>query len=91
MKLNELTENIENEELWNLDYTIAKFAYPRLIAFNQRFHQDLQAKRIEKMIYAMEYCILFNEGQANQIEDFDLGKVNEGFELFGKHFMELWD
>ncbi|NEZ47817.1 hypothetical protein FDF74_11555 [Clostridium niameyense] len=92
---------ITNEELWDLDYTIAKFILPRLIRFkelvsdNKGIHSypaDLKNMEewiaiLDKMINSFE--ILKNEFIKNNRENYE--KYIEGMNLFAKYISDLWD
>jgi hypothetical protein len=90
------TRGWDDSDTWSLDYTIAKFALPRLIRFkelNNGYPGDFATpeawdEAIDKMIYSLQACIKHNEG--NDIDIADWPRVKEGLELFGKHFMALW-
>jgi len=92
-----LEDGFSDDDLWNLDGTIARFVLPRL----QRF-RDIEAgfpgcfeearewhKILDKMIYAMDHL-----ANGKQYEgDYDqqkAQKVQEGCKLFGKWFQSLW-
>ena len=82
-------------DTWSLDYTIAKFTLPRLKRFkkiNNGFPSSLSEKEwniiLDKMIRAFELCILDGDSGLLKLEYYD--EMEEGLELFGKHFRELW-
>ena len=82
-----LERGFDDSELWNLDTTILKFILPRLKAFKEatigcpRAFNNLEewVNCIDKMIKSIE-----------QILNDDHNADYEGFELFKKHFFELW-
>lgn len=90
------TRGFDGSELWTLDYTIAKFAVPRLKAFQDGKHSypaDMTPEEwsecIGHMIYALEICV--REGdEVIGIDDADWDRVNRGLELFGTRFRDLW-
>ena len=89
----------DNSELWNLEFTIAKFVYPRLKEFrkiNNGYPSNLSEKKwneiLDKMILAFK-----NISKDKVQETYDLKKLKKihketqkGLELFGKYFMHLW-
>ena len=79
-------------ETWNLDNSIAQFTLPRLKYFRKHLNgypSDLSLPEwkvvLDKMIFAFENLIEDNLDIENT------KKVKEGFKLFGKYFMNLWD
>lgn len=88
-------------ETWNLDQTIANFVLPRLQHFRDNVHghpsnmtEDEWMEVLDKMIFSFEasvydYADLDVEDIAKQKKKFKI--IQEGFELFGMHFMNLWD
>jgi hypothetical protein len=83
-----------NIETWNLDTTMAQFILPRLKRYktlSNGYPNGLTEKKwnqiLDKMIYSMEFYA--NE---RQFEDKgpDWKRVNEGTELIGKYFGNLW-
>lgn len=88
----------DDTELWNLDYTIAKFVYPRLKRFIELEPAGWPAndfptyedwiEALKKMLYAFERMITEDYETVGSEE---YNKVQEGLELFGKHFQSLWD
>lgn len=86
-----ITRGFTDCDLWDLDHTIAKFVLPRLKAFKKQLHgypSGLDEKQwdaiIGKMIVAFEHII--------KEDDWTHAKeVDEGLELFGLYFQNLWD
>lgn len=91
----------DNRELWSLDYTIAEFVLPRLVAFRKQVPDcpcGLTNKEWKHIISQMIWS--FNELVNNEPnhpkgynkEELDkyFKKYNEGFKLFGKYFCNLW-
>lgn len=94
-----ITRGWDNRELWNLDTTIAKFALPRLIEFRETGAEyghpcDLTHEEwleiIDKIIYAMRSRVEDLEPDALSLYQEYAERVQEGFELFGKWFGDLW-
>ena len=80
-------------ELWDLQYHLAKYIYPRLKAFiksNRMGYLNLDGKStsrqwediLRKMLESFKKV-----SGGNFIEE----DVQEGLELFGKYFLALWD
>ena len=93
------TRGWDDSDTWSLDYTTAKFLLPRLKRFKElnNGYPDVFACgedwdiAIDKMIFAMEYCIkLGGSTDLSSYNNDNRVKALEGFELFGKHFMSLW-
>lgn len=94
----ELKENgFDSTELWNLDYTIAKFILPRLIAYMEdnvagypsSFENAQQwQKTLLKMIKAFELIIQKNEGELLTAKEEK--KIAKGLKLFAKNLQNLW-
>lgn len=90
----------DNSDTWSLDWTMAKFILPRLKLFkevNNGHPSELTEEEwdatIDKMIFAMAAVA---DGSWNY-HDEDIeetrahwDKVQEGLELFGKYFRDLW-
>lgn len=89
---------IKNEELWDLDDTLAKYILPRLIKYktiNKNSHpiafdniEDWH-NTIDKMIWSFEKIVKDN-WVYKQLEA-EKERFEEGMNLFAKHFMDLWD
>jgi hypothetical protein len=84
-------------DIWGLDYTIAKFVLPRLMAFRRDLHghpPNLEHKEweeiLDKIIYAMASIVKDEEDIAKD-DIIEWEKVQEGCELFGQYFHHLWD
>lgn len=92
------TRGFDDSETWGLDYTIAKFALPRLVRFKelavgtvlpQGFTDNDEWEQVlDMMIYAMKSIIKDND--AIDWEDIDWEDVETGLDLFGKYFRTLW-
>ena len=94
---------IDKEELWKLDYTLARYIYPRLVAFKNMerigyptcFETPEEWEEIlDKMIWSFEKIakdnwILDYSNMDNVLKERE--KFDEGLMLFGKYFANLWD
>ena len=91
-----LERGFDSSELWNLDGTISKFIYPRLKAFYEvtkeepcypdgMTHEEWLGI-LEKMVTGFE--ILSKDARRT---DDEMVLINEALELFGKHFLSLWN
>ena len=99
-----LTRGFSDEELWNLDWTLAEHILPRLKAFkvyHGAYPPDLTPekwnKKLSEMIWAFD-SILHEEETKPEIKEGDiraymayLKRRDRGLKLFGKYFMDLWD
>lgn len=94
------TRGWSDDELWNLDVTIAKFTLPRLKAFRSgpamggtpttiATNEEWLAI-LDEMIFAFEFVAgenyYINQHNKNEYE-----RCEKGLALFAKHFMSLWD
>ena len=86
-------QRIKPRDLWNLDYTIAKFIYPRLKAFKEIINthpSDMSFEEwkntLDKMILAFELLCL-----DKWCDDEEQNKINEGLKLFAEYYQHLWD
>jgi hypothetical protein len=93
-------------EIWSLDREIVKFILPRLKYFRNHLNgypgdhtEEKWNEVLDKIIWSMEYAkndyILDSEFIDDNL-DINIIKQNqtkcqEGFELFGKYFSNLWD
>lgn len=89
-KQQRLERGFDDSETWSLDSTIAKFIEPRLRRFKEikagypaSMSEEEWDATLDKMIYAFE-CI--NKDNTFDNEEY----VNEGLDLFRKHFFKLW-
>lgn len=92
---------IQDNELWSLDFTLAKYILPRLEKYRNMERMSYPSKLsgeeewndiLDKMIYAFKYVI----ERDNFYFDYDtekerIKKYKEGMNLFAEYFMELWD
>lgn len=96
-----LTRGWSDKETWNLEYEIAKFALPRLKRFKEvtngypgDLSEELWDEILDKMIFSLEYItkefdLELTDISVTQMKE-DSKKVQEGLDLFGKHFWHLW-
>jgi len=84
------------EAIWNTYVTLAKLIIPILMAFrdiDKHSHpsefDSIRAwnKAIDKMIRAFELCLGMLPSSGTQESD----ELEEGFNLFCKHYLDLWD
>ena len=101
-----MSEKEKANECFTAYYPMAKFIYPRLKYFRNMdkmgYPSTLNSMEewndiLDKMLFSFDYSIngdedrfsptaFTSEGYQNM-----LNRVNEGFELFGKYFLNLWD
>ena len=83
------------EEVWNTNHTLAQLIVPRLLAFKALdkhggcpAFKDMQEwnNAIQKMIDAFELM-----KYDNVLSDAEQAVIDEGLELFCKHYRNLWD
>lgn len=82
-----------DQDTWSLDYTIAKFVYPRLVRFKElckgfpygETEKSWNAK-LDKMIRTFE---LVSRG-AWDLSNKEYEEVKSGLKLFSEHFLNLW-
>ena len=93
-KKQRIERGFDDSELWNLDYTIAKFIYPRLKAFSENIigypptmtcedWEDI----LKTMVKAFEYII---EGEID-ISKEKQDVVSKGLNYFKEYFFYLWN
>ena len=90
-----LHRGYSSEDIWALDYTIAKFILPRLIAF--RAHPKgypykskglLQWNKIlDEMIFAFDY---YANHYLEATSEKDGMRIDRGMDLFAEYFHDLW-
>lgn len=85
-----LQRGFDDSETWSLDSTISRFIEPRLRAFREirgGYPGNMTSEEwdgiLDKMILAFE---LINKDKTHEYEK----EVNEGLDLFRKHFFGLW-
>lgn len=85
-----MSRGFDNSETWSLDSTISRFIEPRLKVFKELhagypgyLTEEKWEEILDKMIKAFEYI--------NNDDTFDhKEEVDEGLDLFRKHFFDLW-
>ena len=96
---------IREEELWDLDYTLAKYILPRLIKFKEikknSYPQSLSGAEewcsvLDKMIYSFEKVVndSWTKPKTKELKEnmlCEIKRYEEGMSLFAKHFKDLWD
>jgi hypothetical protein len=105
------TKGWDESDVWSLDYTISKFALPRLKLLKEKTHgypcelnnMEEWYAILDKIIFSMDYIANEREwkyypSEENGIEEGDYSKlkeveakVQEGLDLFGKYYRNLWD
>ena len=96
-KWQKLTRGYSDEELWNLDSTICKWLLPRLKTFKEKtigFPPTLNSPEewgdiLEKIILALELHVSDLPDSPEQVR-IECKQIEEGLELFGKYFCNLW-
>jgi hypothetical protein len=91
----------KNEPLWySLDSSIAEFTIPllkQLIEKRVGFPHELTDKKwnkiLNKILHSMECAKTnyWNEKTGKYYSNDEMEKVQEGLNLFAKHFTKLWD
>jgi hypothetical protein len=79
-----MNQKFEDEELWDLDFTIADFILPRLIRFKELNNSEGVEEVLDKMILAFELIV------NDDIKDENEKIIDEGLKLFSKNFRKLW-
>lgn len=93
---------IEPHDTWSMDVTISKIIVPMLIQLRDTKHgypNDLTEESwdeiLEKMIWSFAEASTFYERGWDDISkpacEAYSKRLQEGFELFGKYFSNLWD
>lgn len=88
------SEGFDDSEIWNLDITVSKFLLPRLkkfkkttISYPSKLNSIEEWRGIlDKIIFSLESNIT-----ESYVENGSYKEVQEGFNLLGKYFMNLWD
>jgi hypothetical protein len=101
LKWQKITRGWDDSETWCLRAPFARFILPRLKRFKQLkagHPYDITAEEwdiiLDKMIFAFESVIKeedskdYNEPIEQSIERW--AKIQEGFDLFGKWYLQLW-
>ena len=86
----------DDNAYWSLDCYLTDIALPVLRFYRKDgaghpadMNEEQWNDILDKMIYSFEYVAGIDRDY-NLIRD-DMPRVQEGFELFGRHFRELWD
>lgn len=97
-------KGFRNEELWNLDVSIACFILPRLVEFRKttegypsshdeagNITNDMTMKKWKKILKKMIYAlyIYITKMDYERTEE-DVTFMEEGFDLLRKYFYYLW-
>lgn len=92
---------ITNEEVWNLDYTLAKYILPRLVKYKSvnTMSYPCQFNNIEewhdvidKMIWSFDKHLKHDfPSPDSEIYEDEINKYKEGLQLFAECFSDLWD
>lgn len=88
-------------ELWDLDYTFAKYILPRLLEFKlttDSYHSfptqfkdiDEWYEVLDEMIWAFDYIVNHDYSNFDDMVENEK-RCNKGLMLFGKYFRNLWD
>lgn len=97
LKAERLKQGFDTSEVYNLDYTIAKFIYPRLKLFIEKIG-DIQSypstlsgidewkEILNSMLTAFE-ILMMDDIYCDQESE---SKINKGLEYFSKYFSYLW-
>lgn len=87
--------NVTRKETWNLDQTIAKFIIPRLKLFKEA--KDCYPHQLDNMgewdaiiDTMLDAFSVVSEKTASERSDSEMKIVEEGLDLFRKHFNDLW-
>lgn len=92
---------IQDNELWSLDFTLAKYILPRLEKYKNMERMGYPSKLsgekewdeiLDKMIYSFKYVIERDKYYFDyNTEKERIEKYKEGMNLFAEYFMDLWD
>ena len=89
---------IQDNEIWDLDDTLARYILPRLKRFRQIKTNSYPSRLsgleewyqiIDKMIYSFNKCIEDEWDYSNLEEENRI--YQEGMNLFAEYFRDLWD
>lgn len=91
-----IERGFDDSELWSLDYTIARFVYPRLKAFSEDIYTtppglsvEEWKEKLDKMARAFELTINDDWETSEEYEKQD-NEIKEGLNLFCEYFQALW-
>lgn len=84
----------DDSETWNLDSTISRFIYPRLLRFvevNNGYPNGLTEEKWNKILGKMSLAFL-PEPENYDTEEYTTWRKNrkKGLKLFTKYFDQLW-
>lgn len=88
-----LDYGFDDTELWNLDNTLAKFIYPRLVRFRYitgNRPSSLSEEEWDTILSKMIYSFGTLQGERVYFNEEEKEKINEGLELFSKYYFDLW-
>lgn len=94
----------DDTELWALDWTIAKFVYPRIKAFRKNFcpkPDPNDKKAIGTIIVEIEWALktiaeskggdfIHPDGLSDKEVKVFYKRLNKGLKLYGENFRRLW-
>ena len=97
----EAAKNVKDDELWNLDVTLAKLIFPYIKKFREVHigypsalpSDEAWNKILDEIIWSFENYEEFNPyGSITQKEDHDEyeDKIDKGIDLFSEWFRSLW-
>jgi hypothetical protein len=92
-KQQRLERGFDDSELWNLEFTIAKFILPRLIAFRQDLISHpcgMTSKEWEAVLDTMIYSFDAIVKDDKELHD-NFEKVKVGLDNFINYYFDLWD
>jgi len=100
-----MSEEIREEEIWNLDVHISQFILPRLKKFredadkdffgypselHERFGERMAAAVWKNYIDDMIYAFEVGANENHFDPSIDWARVRRGLEKFGTYFFSLW-
>ena len=92
----------DDRELWDLDFTLAVYIYPRLKYFREHYANDFHPcdvadseewkNILDTMLFAFEDTLKKDSRDSLEVDDYKAynDKIAEGLMLFGKYFQSLW-
>jgi hypothetical protein len=91
-----LTRGWDDSDLWSLDQTLSKLILPRLKLFRDNLHgypvgmtMEEWEQKLDEMIFAHEF--LAGEQRWGTYSSDLWARVQNGLDLFAKHYCSLWD
>ena len=95
-----LTRGFSDKDTWNLEHTIAKFVFPRLIRFKEigkccpmNLTDEEWEIKLNDMIFAMKYAAnQFKNKEFYKDEEYRVfnERIDRGTKFFGEYFFDLW-